>query len=309
MRIKSFSTPFSCTIVSILTLSLLLSACNLPSAATPVKDLSAINTAAAQTIQAETAKQTATAQTPPASTVAPGAPTDTTSPILLPTPSATIESLAPSDTPAPISGNPTITADIETNCRTGPSKDYPRVGYILPGQQAAVVGRNSSNTWWYIENLKKPGEYCWVWGESTVVTGNTSLLPIITPPPLPTPIPVGPSFQAQFWKIRNCGGSPAAIFQIYNNGDTPFISMILTIKDQTLGAVVFGPDLANSPFTSSPVCPPGGSIILPGETKYVGGDVGFTPIVGDNGRATIVLCTEGNASGDCVEVKVNFTFP
>ncbi len=280
----------------------LLAACNLP-ASKPTTDLNAISTAAAQTLQANAATLTASAQ--PSSTATEALLVST--PPLVPT--ATFEILIPTETPLPPPSNPTITANVDTNCRLGPSIDYPRVGFILPGQESIVVGRNDSNTWWYIENPRKPGEYCWVWGETTVVTGATNLLPVITPPPPPTPLPIGVSFQAYFWDIKNCGGDPTAIFQITNDGSETLTSMVLTIRDLSLSITLFGPDLENLPFMNSPACPPGNSALAPGEDKYIGGEVGWLVFPGDDGRAIIELCSEANATGECLEIKINFIFP
>ena len=81
-----------------------------------------------------------------------------------------------------------ISVSVETNCREGPSQDYSRVGYLLPGQTSTVHGRNDANTWWYIENPKKPGQYCWLWGEYATVEGDLAGLVVVTPPPPPAPV-------------------------------------------------------------------------------------------------------------------------
>jgi uncharacterized protein YraI len=81
-----------------------------------------------------------------------------------------------------------ISVSLDTNCREGPSKDYKKLGYLLPGQTADVIGRNSTSTWWYIENPNKPGQYCWVWGEYATLHGDISALPVTTPSPPPLPV-------------------------------------------------------------------------------------------------------------------------
>ena len=79
----------------------------------------------------------------------------------------------------------TVTVSIDTNCRTGPGSAYSIVGALLVGQTAEVVGRSASSDNWIV---KLPGKTttCWLWGQYATVTGSTSSLPIISPPPTPT---------------------------------------------------------------------------------------------------------------------------
>jgi hypothetical protein len=176
----------------------------------------------------------------------------------------------------------------------------------MKGQQSNVVGRHGQNIWWYIENPGKPGQYCWVWGETTSVTGETASLPIITPPP--PPVAENPTFVAFFAGINACGG-PAAIFEIQNTGDATFKSMQLTIEDTTLDEVVHSSS-KNSPFFVNPGgCPSGSQNLEPGTGKFVGGVVDNFVNSGDQGGAEILLCTESGLVGECLSTFVNFIFP
>ena len=78
----------------------------------------------------------------------------------------------------------TVSVSLDTKCRVGPSPDYPQISFLLPGQVATVHGRNDSSTWWYIEDPKQPGQFCWLWGEYATVQGEVSLLPVTTAEPL-----------------------------------------------------------------------------------------------------------------------------
>ena len=40
------------------------------------------------------------------------------------------------------------------------------------------------NTWWYIEDPKQPGLFCWLWGEYATIQGEVSQLPVTTAEPL-----------------------------------------------------------------------------------------------------------------------------
>jgi hypothetical protein len=203
---------------------------------------------------------------------------------------------------------------VATNCRPGPGKVYePVVGVLAVGQKATVHGRNSSGTWWYIENPGKPGTYCWVWGETTKVEGDTASLPVITPPPPPptataTPTP-GVGFSATFETVHDCGGTPTAIFKIVNNGGVLLHSMSLKIDDLSDSTTLFGPASSDAPFMGTAgECPPGGDTLNVGKTLYVGGAIG-SGHSGHSARATIKLCTENGLGGTCVEKTVNFTIP
>jgi hypothetical protein len=275
-------------------------ACNSPLSSV---NESAVGTSAAQTITAEYARQTETAAAGPTktSTLIPTQALASATNTLPP-----VATQPPVDTPVPVPSAITIVASEDTNCREGPAPEYARLGFLLKDQQSTVVGRNSQNTWWYIENPRKPGEYCWVWGQTTRVSGDTSLLAVITPPP--PPVAQNPDFSAFFVDINSCGG-PAAIFEIQNTGDATFKSMELTIDDRTLDETVHDSS-RNSPFFPSPGgCPGGGQNLEPGAVKYIGGVVEDFVNSGDQGVAHIVLCTETGLGGDCLDTNVSFFFP
>lgn len=300
----------------LLALALLVAGCNLPGAPaepTPVPP-EVIYTAAALTLQAQlTAAAPAATQAPeqppaeqPTEIVLP---TNTLAPTASPTPAFT-------DTPAPTATSeaPTITASVNTNCRLGPSVAYdPPVGVLAVGVKARVAGRTTNNSWWYIENPSRPGQYCWVWGETTTVTGDTAPLPFVTPPPPPptkTPTPTqGALFSAGFANVHACSGTPTAVFQIANTGGSVLHSLNLKIELVTEGTVLYGPSSSDAPFMgTSGECPPGGDTLPAGKTFYVGGAIG-SGNSGKTARATIKLCTENGQGGVCATRTVDFTIP
>ena len=141
----------------------------------PTADPGIIATGIAATLTARAVSITPTVTTEQATQTATQQPTET-------------ESQQPVQTEPVIPEAASISVSLDTNCRKGPSGDYQKLGYLLPGQTAAVIGRNSTSTWWYIENPKKPGQYCWVWGEYATLHGDISALPVTTPPPPPLPV-------------------------------------------------------------------------------------------------------------------------
>jgi hypothetical protein len=292
-------------LLEIILITVLIIACNRPTQdATPTPDLNAAGTIAAQTIEAQRATLTAqNIENPVPTTAQPIESTEVASstPSQIPTsPQKTQEPPQPVD--------PIISANVETNCRVGPSPNYDIIGYILVGQESTVHGKNSSNNWWYIKNPKNPNQFCWVWGETTLVTGDTSTLPIITPPPLPTTPAV--SYQVSFSNIHNCSGNATVVFQIGNDGDVGFRSAGLSIKDLGSGTVIYGPDMSNAPFlATSNDCPTGADSLGPGATAFIAGVIGPAIPSGGTGRATIIICTEPSLQGTCIEKKIDFPWP
>jgi hypothetical protein len=107
-----------------------------------------------------------------------------------PMPASTTPESSATPEASPTEASVQIRADANTNCRLGPHPVYTVIGYLTTDQTSTVVGQLEGGGWWYIENTTAGRENCWVWGETTVVTGETSDLPYITPPPTPTPRPL-----------------------------------------------------------------------------------------------------------------------
>ena len=77
-----------------------------------------------------------------------------------------------------------VSVTVDTNCRKGPSSAYDLVFTVNPGQPETVVGKDTPDNYWIINNPS--GGTCWLWGMNAVVTGNTSGLPEYPPPAKPT---------------------------------------------------------------------------------------------------------------------------
>lgn len=202
-------------------------------------------------------------------------------------------------------GAATISASVNTNCREGPGQDYEIEGYLLKNQSSTVVGKDKSGNWWVIENPDKPGEECWVWAETTTVTGDTSAIAEIEPPPLPdVEIAVG------FSTFTMCGPDPALFFQIDNSSGPDLESVRLTIKDLTEGDTVFGPEQNNSPFLASDTdCPPGVGTLPAGAVGYIAGKVTRLSLPAAMMQATIKVCTQESLGGSCGEKTIEFVMP
>ena len=306
-------------------LSSLLGACNFTPKETEDRNV-AVLTSAAQTIeannvqltiQAQQALLTSQAQTlaapmaqlpeqtePPAQTEPP--PVQTEAPPVQTEPPPMQTEAPPPPPPLP-PALPKIGANVDTKCRTGPSPDYPVVSFILVGQQSVVLGANPEHTWWLIEDPKKPGSKCWVWGSTTQIVGDPAVVPAVEPPP---PASGPPSFQAEFTNIHDCGGVATATFRVYNSGGVPFQSTSILIKDVVTDQGIAGPETSNTPFMEYlGGCPPGYPGLEPNNYAFIAKGIGAPPPAGTKLRGIIVLCTAPNQSGQCVEMKVNFVFP
>lgn len=172
--------------------TLLLSACNIFGGETEDLSLEQV----AQTKIAETMAVEQYVQTVVAQTLGVGGPSgegdeirDNTQP---PEPTATETliptiTLTPTETLTPTLDKPIVSVSVDTNCRTGPGKQYDLIGALLLGEQADVVGIYAGGEYWIIKNPDRSGE-CWLWGYYASVTGPTDGLPVYTPPPTPTPV-------------------------------------------------------------------------------------------------------------------------
>lgn len=85
------------------------------------------------------------------------------------------------------------------NVRSGPNVLYPKIGVLLLGQAAPAKGRSPGGEWILIEYPGVPGGVGWVY--SNLVSLTPGNLPIVEPPPEPTPAvtaTIDPTLAAQF---------------------------------------------------------------------------------------------------------------
>ncbi len=112
-------------------------------------------------------------------------------------------STTPTRTPTTRAGPPMVSVSVDTNCRTGSGKPYPSISWLNVGEAAEVVGRSPGGDFWIIKDIHGSGT-CWLWNQYTTVTGDTSHLPVVQPPPLPmiwvepNPVPNGDTWTLYF---------------------------------------------------------------------------------------------------------------
>lgn len=97
---------------------------------------------------------------------------------------------------------PTATVNLDQdqiNVRSGPGTEYPKVGVLLGGQTVVALGRSAQGLWIQIVYPGVEGGIAWVYSPLVSLSGGD--LPIIEPPPTPTPRTtptIDPTLAAQF---------------------------------------------------------------------------------------------------------------
>jgi hypothetical protein len=160
---------YQTTLIVLITLLLVLSACNFPGTSS---ELSLDDQAATIVALTLNAAQTST-------------PSKTPQPANSPTLSIT---RTPTPTITPTYSVPMLTVDEPTNCRTGPGQSFDIIFALLPGASVEIVGRYSTNNYWTVK-VQGLDEPCWIWGEYSTVSGSHWTVPSVTPPATATASP------------------------------------------------------------------------------------------------------------------------
>lgn len=162
----------------VILLSITLSACQ---AAKPTATAAPIPTeqptAEPPTAEPPTSEPSPTATLEPTATPEP-LPTETVA-VVLETEAATPETAVnpPVELPA---GSAQLKAKLDTNCRKYPMRNSNALGYLKAGVTTVVIGKSSSDDWFYIPNPTNPGQTrCWVWSGSTELLSDLGSLVVI----------------------------------------------------------------------------------------------------------------------------------
>lgn len=327
-------------ISAVLLMTLGLSACQMPASDTPTPapgeaeaQTQAVQTMAAElTLQAELAipaTQTAAVEAPTGAPVQPSATQQEKPPTFTPTqppaeaPSATTAppSATPTEAPptatatqAPPTATPTlavqtITAVIDTNCRQGPGGSFEVISGLRAGRTSEVYGRDFDGNWWFIQRPGgKANEYCWVWEETTEVSGDPEALPVI--PPFPAQLSPAASqwyFNLSAVNIHTCS-VPTAFIMVQNTGFVAFESarvQIFNISTQEM----LDDNFSNQPFVSTDRdCSGGFDVLSQDVTAYVRGQLPGGAS-GDLIAASVTLCREENLEGPCYFDTISLVVP
>ena len=285
------------TMVSVLVLAV--QACTFPGAVTPTLNPNAIRTAIARTASAA---ETLTSE--------PGIPVtghESPTPSVTPYPTFTpLSSPTPLPTFTPVVTTPQVSVSVSTNCRVGPGTAYTRIGGLLVGEVARVIGRNATGTYWIIENPDRSGT-CWLWGQYATVSSITSNLPVFTAPPLPPTATPSPQFDVAYEGLENCTATGWWVdLGLENLGGISFRSVTFTIEDRDT-------DVTLTRFADGFVDRNGCNdtstrdTLSPGVSATVSSPVLTSDPTGHRLRATITLCSNIGQNGTCVTQSVNMT--
>jgi uncharacterized protein YraI len=292
-------------------------ACNIN--VSPLPDTGAISTAAAQTIIASLT--TGAAVFPSFTATNTSAPLTFTpsvyTPTLMPTQGATA---TPSITFTPLTAQ--ISVSVATNCRSGPGKNYPRVGALPIGKAVDVYARDPSGHYWYIRNPDHANSFCWVWDEYATLTGSIGSLPVFTPPATATSTPTftptasvtatftaSPSvkFNVNFAGLEVCKARKewAVEFTVKNVGKVAFGSMSVIVQDIKKDVAV---SRANDGFDSLKGCNSTAHLnaLWPGKSTIISAAPFSFNVKDRNLRAWIILCTQPGQGGQCLQKTLNF---
>lgn len=108
-------------------------------------------------------------------------------------PEAPAETAVSADTPAleaptAAPGEPTVTALVDLNIRTGPGANYQAIGALRANSSARILGRSSGSHWWKIECPSGYGTECWLSaGAQYSQAANADDVTIAAAPPAPVP--------------------------------------------------------------------------------------------------------------------------
>jgi hypothetical protein len=277
------------------------------STATPVVTPSQsidLNTAIAQTA-AVAMTQTALVLPPPSQTFTPEATWTATN---SPTVTSTATSLFTATPEIAM-----ITVSVSTNCRNGPGKVYDYEGALLVGDTTEVLGRDPSGEYWYARNPDSSGaDYCWLWGRYATLTGNTSILPVYTPPPTPTPtftpLPTFTgtgvlSFVVAYSGLDTCKGDWWVDLKIRNNGTITYRSLDIIVRDTNTSVSL---EALADEFTDNDGCNKTTikDVLAPGDTFLLSAPTFNYDPSGHLLKVTLILCPQAGQKGICA--KQNF---
>lgn len=287
-------------------------ACVVPGVSSP--DADAIGTTAAETIIAGLTQNVTETDTP---TPAPTFTMTSTPTLIYLTPRVPSETPTQSVTPGisntTLEPTPTITllpvvirVTRPTNCRAGPGTEFDIVGSFLVGMKATVLGRDASNSFYYIPNTYVFTDYCWVSGKYAEFEGNPLLLPIVTSPPTPTgTVTAEPTldFKLQGSGFQSCNGTFWMNIEITSESVTPFESVTVDLLDKDRNITR---SISSNSFVAATGCSgltvndtvTNDTAVLVSTAKF---DYNFK---GDVMRAYVTVCAQDDNKGPCTTREI-----
>jgi hypothetical protein len=199
---------------------------------------------------------------------------------------------------------PMVSVSVNTNCRSGPGVLYSILGVLPVGQSAQVVGQNTLSGYWIV-NLSPQNVPCWLWNQYATVTGNTSGLPLVTPPAIPTP---AGSFKVAYSSTQTCsGGTYGLKFVINNTGHLSWESEQVKATDVTAGVTeTVAYDIFPNYYSAD-------CSLINSIQKLDPGESGTTSVfglplnpAGHTFKVNIEVCSKNGLGGICTDLTLNF---
>lgn len=206
----------------------------------------------------------------------------------------------PTFTPEPTSTPtvPTITVTVDTNCRTGPGKEFERVGILLVGETTEIVGRDAFGQYWYVRNPDVGPDFCWMSGEYAIISGNTLALLVQNPQ--------GMDFTAEYRGQGQCSGEFWSDIRLTNTSRGMFKSINLVATDKETGDVR---SYSGNEFSFRDGCAPiRGTSSIAAESSVMISTPAFPyNLNAHNMSVAITLCADASLSGQCVTKIITYT--
>ena len=216
-----------------------------------------------------------------------------------PVPSVTsLPSLTPPFSPTP--NKPTITVSVDTFCRTGPGKDYDKVGILLVDESTEIVGRHATGQFWYVRNPDVGPEFCWISGEYATISGNTLVLLVVTPAAAPAT-----DFEAVYRGMGHCSNSWWSDIRLNNLSDGWFQSLSITLMDADTNT---SRSISGNGFAFKDGCSPPTTVdMLTNSAPVLISSPDFPySLNAHHISASITLCGNINLSGGCITKKIEY---
>ncbi len=201
-------------------------------------------------------------------------------------------------------GDAKVFVSENTNCRTGQGTSFERLTILLKGEEAEVVGVDTSGNYWYIRRPDKLNEFCWLWGGYVTPTGPYESLPVYTQVPTATP---GFEFEITYHSnLGLCGGLYVLQYRINNTGSVTLESWRTTTVDHSGGS---NPQAnQQNKFVDNTGCVPVGEKVnlSPGESYYVNALFNSDPS-GHDLTVTVQICSQDGLGGTCKSKAISHT--
>lgn len=221
----------------------------------------------------------------------------------------------PVTTQPPTTTGPTLTATVDANVRAGDDTVYSVVGVLRDGTTVPILGISSRGSGWYYIELPN-GTRGFISPSVVTVSGNTSGLPQITPPPRPaatstpirTPAPavtspppsnlpdLGGALPALSPNPPSCGVPFNILINLANIGSAPVTAQFL-VGFEVSGPSYFQTYTATANVSSSNPINPGGNFVVGSPSPFTittGGGQQFTVRVYIDANYAITESNEGN---------------